>query len=108
MVTNNQAISGTLKYVTDYTEFSSDTNLQKGNFLAVKFTDLDPRATSVKVGIEPGTPLVDIMADPDKNGVFRILTPATNKLVVESSDGTHTKKQVYDLSRLVLEPEIAG
>lgn len=78
--------------------------MQKGNFLAVKFSDLDPDATSVKVGIEPGTPLVDIIPDPDKNGVFRILNPATNKLVVESSDGTNTKKQVFDLSGLTLEP----
>lgn len=82
--------------------------MQKGNFLAVKFSDLDPDATSVKVGIEPGTPLVDIIPDPDKNGVFRILNPATNKLVVESSDGTNTKKQVFDLSGLTLESAPAG
>ena len=82
--------------------------MQKGNFLAVKFSDLDPDATSVKVGIEPGTPLVDIIPDPDKNGVFRILNPATNKLVVESSDGTNTKKQVFDLSGLMLEPAPAN
>ena len=82
--------------------------MQKGNFLAVKFSDLDPDATSVKVGIEPGTPLVDIIPDPDKNGVFRILNPATNKLVVESSDGTNTKKQVFDLSGLTLEPALAN
>lgn len=82
--------------------------MQKGNFLAVKFSDLDPDATSVKVGIEPGTPLVDIIPDPDKNGVFRILNPATNKLVVESSDGTNTKKQVFDLSGLTLEPAPAN
>lgn len=82
--------------------------MQKGNFLAVKFSDLDPDATSVKVGIEPGTPLVDIIPDPDKNGVFRILNPATNKLVVESSDGTNTKKQIFDLSGLTLEPAPAN
>ena len=82
--------------------------MQKGNFLAVKFSDLDPDATSVKVGIEPGTPLVDIIPDPDKNGVFRILNPATNKLVVESSDGINTKKQVFDLSGLTLEPAPAN
>lgn len=103
-VTGNRAISGRLKYVTDYTGFSGNPEMQKGNFLAVKFSDLDPDATSVKVGIEPGTPLVDIIPDPDKNGVFRILNPATNKLVVESSDGTNTKKQVFDLSGLTLEP----
>ena len=72
--------------------------------MAVKFSDLDPNATSVKVGIEPGTPLVDIVPDPDKNGVFRILNPATNKLVVVSSDGEHTKRQVFSLSGLSLEP----
>ena len=97
-----------MNYVTDYTQFSSDPELQEGNFLALKFSDLDPRATTIKVGIEPGTPLVNIIPDPDKNGVFRIINPATHKFVVESSDGTYTKRQVFDLSRLVLEQKVEG
>lgn len=97
-------ISGTLKYVTDYTQFSSDPALQQGNYLAVKFEDIDPSATSVKVGIEPGTPAAEIINDPDKNGVFRILNPATNKLVITVTDGEHTEVQKFALSGLTLEP----
>ena len=96
-------ITGTLKYVDDYTGFSGDPAMQSGNFLAVKFSDIDPNATSVMVGIEPGTPAVDIIPDPDKNGVFRILNPTTNKLVIRVSDGTHTETQTFDLSGLTLE-----
>ena len=94
--------------MTDYTQFSTNPDLQSGNFLAVKFDNIDPNATSVKVGIEPGTPAAEIINDPDKNGVFRILNPATNKLVVTVTDGTHTEVQRFDLSGLTLEEEAEG
>ena len=108
MTVNGNKITGTLKYVTDYTGFSSDPALQSGNFLALKFSDIDENITSVKVGIEPGTPAVEVINDPDMNGVFRILNPATNKFVVTISDGSHTKRQVFDLSGLTLEDEEAA
>ncbi len=74
-----------------------------GHFLALKFTDLDPNATSVKVGLDPSqsSGLVEIIDDPDKNGAFKITT-TTQKFKVVTTVGTDTKTQVFDLSELVL------
>ena len=96
------AITGTLKYlstgqlVTDWGD---------GNFLALKFEDIDPDATSVKVGLEPsaGSGLVEIIDDPDKNGVFKISNKEEQKFVVVSSDGLYSNKQIFDLSGLIVE-----
>ena len=100
-------IVGTLKYVTGYTGFSSDPSLQEGNYLAVKFTDIDPAATSVRVGLDPsaGSGLVEIINDPDKNGVFRVSNKDTQKFKVVSTDGTSTTTKTYDLSTLICESQ---
>ena len=87
-----------------------------GNFLALKFGDIPASATSVKVGLKPtyGGPggttpiddnsgLVEIITDPDKNGVFKITDKATQKFLVVTSDGTNIKTDTYDLSGLVCE-----
>lgn len=105
------SISGTLNYVTDYTQFSSQTELQSGNYLALKFSDIDPAATSVKVGLVPsaiGMDLVEIIDDPDKNGVFRVTNKNTQKFKIVTSDGTNEKTQIFDLSGLTLEDQGEG
>ena len=71
------------------------------------FTGLD----SVKVGIEPtqGTGLVEIIDDPDKNGIVKVGDDNLQKFVIVQKKGTTTKKQVYNLNDLVLaEPEAEG
>ena len=75
--------------------------------MALKFTNIDPDATSVKVGMEPsqGSGLVEILTDPDKNGVFKVTDKATQKFVVVSTVNGFTNKQVFDLSELVCETE---
>lgn len=75
-----------------------------GNFLALQFLNIDPRATSVRVGLQPseGTGLVELIDDPDKNGVFKITDKNTQKFMVVSSDGTHTTTTEYDLSGLTV------
>lgn len=76
-----------------------------GNFLALAFSDIDPKATSVKVGLDPsqGSGLVEIINDPDKMGVFKITDKDTQVFKVVSSDGTTTKTQSFDLSGLTVE-----
>lgn len=101
----NNAITGTLKYldtgalVTDWGE---------GNFIALKFTDLDPDAVSVRVGLEPsqGSGLVEIINDPDKDGVFKVTNKNTQKfkVVQETAEG-ETRVQRFDLSGLTCETE---
>lgn len=101
------AITGTLKYVEGYTGFSSDPELQDGNFLALKFTADDwSKFTSVKVGLEPsmGSGLVEIKNDPDKNGVFRVAN-TNQKFKVVATDGADTTTKVYSLAGLVLATE---
>lgn len=102
----NKTVEGSLNYVTDYTEFSSDPTLQSGNYLALKFSNFDARATSIKVGLVPssiGMDLVEIINDPDRNGVFRV-TSTTQKFRVVTSDGTSSKTEDYSLTGLTLIP----
>lgn len=106
-VSDENVISGTLNYVTDYTEFSSDPALQSGNFVALHWSDPQEGVTSLKVGIKNGTPMVECIDDPDRNGVFRILSP-NNVFVIEQSDGTNTRVDEYPLTDIVLEPEGEG
>ncbi len=93
--------------MTDYTGFSGDPELQEGNYLALNFVNNDfSQFTSVKVGLVPssiGMDLVEIINDPDKNGVFRV-TSTTQKFKIQSTsvDGV-INTQEFDLSGLVLE-----
>ena len=66
------------------------------------FANID--ATSVLVGLQPsqGTGLVEIINDPDQNGVFKIKDTKQKFVVVDSNDEKKTKT-VYDLSGLILE-----
>jgi hypothetical protein len=97
----NNAITGTLNELTsgalvDY--------WGPGHFIALKFSDLDPAATSVKVGLDPsqGSGLVEIITDPDKNGAFKITDKDAQVFKVVSTDGVTTKTQTFDLSGLTL------
>jgi len=104
VVVSNNSITGTLHFIegglAETGPLAGD-----GHFLALKFTNLDPDATSVKVGLDPsqGTGLVDIITDPDKNGVFKITNKSIQKFMVVSSDGTSSHTQAFDLSGLTLE-----
>ena len=100
------AITGTLHYVTDYTGFSSETAEQEGNYLALNFAKNDfSQFTSVKVGLNPsaGSGLVEIIDDPEKNGVFRVSSSSQKfKIVTTSIDGLENIQE-FDLSGLILE-----
>ena len=107
-ITGNN-VTGTLKYLSGSNPITDVWG--EGNFFAFtladnNFTGLD----SVKVGVEPsqGTGLVEILTDPDKNGIVKIGDKNTQKFVVLQTKGTETKKQVYDLSGLVLEDDSEG
>lgn len=99
---NGKSIVGTLKYLTDGPIAGY---WGAGNFLALKFSDVDPKATSIKVGLNPseGSGLVELLGDPDMNGVFKITDKDTQKFRVVITDGHVTKTTDYDLSGLTLE-----
>lgn len=103
-------ITGELAYLTSggvVSEFG-----QPGNYLALKFSNVDSKATSVKVGLRPtyktGEPvdddsgLVELLGDPEMNGVFKITDKDTQKFIVVTTDGKRTKRDEYNLSGLTL------
>lgn len=103
-VLGNKEISGTSKYMGTGNAITD--NWGAGNFIAVKFGATDwNKYTSVKVGLEPsaGAGLQEITTDPDKNGVFKVADPKTQKLVIVATNGVHTDKQTIDLSGVTLQ-----
>lgn len=115
VVVGNNAITGTLNYVEDYTEFSSKVSEQEGNYLALTLAGNDfSGLTSVKIGLRPtyksgeavddDSGLVEIINDPDRNGVFRISSNDQVFKIVQTN-GTKTKTQTFSLTGLTLENE---
>ena len=96
---NGTKIVGTLNYIS--TGSLAD-RWGAGNFVALKFEDIDPDATSVKVGLYPSesSGLVEIINDPDKNGAFKVTNKLTQKFKVVQSKGAFTNTQLFDLSEL--------
>ncbi len=81
-----------------------------GHFVAVKFTADDwADYTSVKVGVEPsyGTGLVELINDPDKNGVFRVTDKDAQLFKVVCKNATTETVKTYTLNGLVLESDEA-
>ena len=102
VVVSDGKITGTLKKLTtgpiaDY--------WGAGNFVALKFSDVDNRATSIKVGMYPsqGSGLVELLGDPDMNGVFKVTDKTTQVFRVVITDGHLTKTTDYKLNELTLE-----
>lgn len=97
------AVSGTLKYITTG---SLVDEYGEGYFVALKWTDPDAHATSLKVGLDPseGTGLIECIDDTDRNGVFKVTNPSKQKFIVmQSGAGYATNKQKFDLSGLEFE-----
>lgn len=76
----------------------------EGYFMALKFTNPDSDATSLRVGLDPseGAGLVELDADMD--GVFKVTDKDAQVFRTVSSRGTRTseKAKAYDLSGLTL------
>ena len=104
LTVGDNAITGTLHYLS---EGQLVDTWGAGYFMALKFTDLDEEATSVMVGLDPseGSGLVEILTDPDKNGVFKVTNKDTQVFKVVTTDGENTKTQTFDLSGLNLEAQ---
>ena len=99
-------VTGTIKYfdtpgeIVDY--------WGAGNFFAFKISNIDSNATSCKVGLDPseGTGLVEIINDPDNNGIAKLSgKPGQKFKVVQTDNAGHKNVQLYDLSGLTLESE---
>lgn len=76
-----------------------------GYFMALKWSDPDEDATSLKVGLQPseGSGLIECIDDTDRNGVFKVTNPKKQKLKIISSNADGQKTiQTFDLSGLEL------
>lgn len=102
----NLSISGTLAYITDFTAFSGDPELQSGNYMALKFAT-DPADTTVTIQMIGGATVRDpVTLDSDRNAIIRVADKDAQKLkVVVSSKiiGYDDAVYEYDLSNLTLE-----
>ena len=96
-------ITGTVKYLSGSNPITNKWGA--GNFLCLNWTNIDPKANSVKVGLEPsaGTGMVEAYGDPDHNGIFKITNKNIQKFKLVVSDGVHGRVQSYDLSGLTLQ-----
>lgn len=103
---NGDKITGTLKFMKADNGITSVWG--KGNFLCLDFSASDWTAySSVMVGLDnsAGSGLVDIIPDPDKNGLFKITNKDTQRLMVvtTSADGKQKNIRYFDLSGLICE-----
>lgn len=97
-------IQGTLKYVTGYTGFSGDPDLQEGNFLAFKVApSLGDGATyTVEVVNGHSGP---VQLDSDMNAVIRIESNSTQSLKIVGTLDEDSVERIYSFSGLTLEAE---
>lgn len=107
-INSDKKIDGTLKYVKNYTGFSSKTEEQSGNYLALDFSDnwlSDNDPTSFSVELVGGTSGPKTLTDSESFCIFRVTDPKTQTIKVSSTDSTGTTTISYILTDLVLEPK---
>lgn len=97
------AISGTLKYVTDYTGFSGDVAEQSGNYLAIKVTAVED--ATITVELINGTVGHPVTLDSDGMIVLKIADVDTQSIEVIATKGNISEKQSFTISGLTLTPE---
>lgn len=98
-------ITGTLKYVTGYTGFSSDKPAeQEGNFLAlnIRSEPSDAVTTVELVGGDKGP----VTVKPDGKIVLRITNKASQKVKVTATKDKTVKTITYGLTGLTLTPKM--
>lgn len=108
MTVSNGKITGTLKYFD--TPGAIVDVWGAGNFLALKFTADDWTAyDEVLVGLNPsaGSGFVDVLPDPDKNGIWKISDTESQVFEIICKKGDNRVSRTYDLNGLVLESDEA-
>lgn len=97
-------ISGNLKKVTGYTQYSEKSEEQSGNYIAIKATVV-PSDAQVTVELTGGTPKGPVRLGPTMNTVLRITDKATQKIkVTASKEGYQNMVKTYGLNRLTVAP----
>lgn len=102
IVIDEDSISGTLHYVTGYTDFSSVVGEQSGNYLALKVDA--PEDSTVIVDLVGGTKGA-VELDSDRNIVLKISNKDTQSIEITVEQGDSIVEKAYNLSGLTLESE---
>lgn len=104
IVIGDSKITGTLHYVTGYTDFSSEPTEQSGNYLALKIDTVPDDATTT-VEVVGGTK-GPVTLDEDKNIVLLIKNKDSQSIKIRSTkDGMSPIEKTYNLSGLTLNLE---
>lgn len=99
---SEDAITGTLHYVDDYTGFSSIAEEQAGNYLALKCTAIEGATITVEVVNGTKGP---VTLDPDGLIVLRLINKDTQSIKVTATINNITETKIYSLSQMTFEPE---
>lgn len=95
---------GTLKYLSGSNAITNKWG--EGNFIALKFSASSwSTYTSVKVGLEPSqsSGLVELINDPDKNGVFKVTNKDVQRFKIVAVGSAGEVTQYINLSSLTCE-----
>ena len=103
IVIGESEITGTLKYVNGYVDFSSNTSEQEGNYLALKI-EAEPAEAETVVELVGGTK-GPVALDDDMNIVLLIKNKDTQSIKVTTTHNEESITKTYGLSGLTLETE---
>ena len=101
VIVGESAITGTLKYVDDYTGFSSKVEEQTGNYIVIRASVADTADATISVKVTN-----PVVLDSDGIAVLRIADKNSQTITVVASDGENESvTKVYELSGLTCETE---
>lgn len=103
MVVSDDEVTGTLKYVDGYVDFSSSVSEQSGNYLALKI-EAEPAEAETVVELVGGTK-GPVTLDDDMNIVLLIKNKDTQSIKVTTTHNKESITKTYGLSGLTLETE---
>ena len=103
VVVSDDEVTGTLKYVDGYVDFSSNVSEQSGNYLALKI-EAEPAEAETVVEIVGGTK-GRVALDDDMNIVLLIKNKDTQSIKVTTTHNRESVTKTYGLSGLTLETE---
>ena len=103
VVVSDDEVTGTLKYVDGYVDFSSNVSEQSGNYLALKI-EAEPAEAETVVELVGGTK-GPVTLDDDMNIVLLIKNKDTQSIKVTATHNGESITKIYGLSGLTLETE---
>jgi hypothetical protein len=103
VVVSDDEVTGTLKYVNGYVDFSSIVSEQSGNYLALKI-EAEPAESETVVELVGGTK-GPVTLDDDMNIVLLIKNKDTQSIKVTTTHNEESITKTYGLSGLTLETE---